>query len=174
MRVLINTEYSGLEFSIPALHRYNELAGTQMVHFSYVEDVGNHITTSEYVQEPMPDFIPVVLLSPDDPELDNTASLWFDNIPRNDKNLIQVFEEFGENISDERLYNRLAIIEIPDNANWHVEGQDWGGETLVVKSLKINLEKIENYGIMSINEFTNYLENNPDVVEFCEKYINGR
>lgn len=172
MQVLINTEYSGLDFNIPALHRYNELAGTQMVHFSYVEDIGNHIKYYEFCEEYSPDFIPIVLLSPDDPELDNLASVYFDNIQRNDKHLIQVFEEFGDKISDEHLYNRLAIIEIPDNANWHIIGQDWGGETLVVKTLKIDLEKIDNYGKMSINEFTNYLENNPDVVEFCEAYYN--
>jgi len=171
MKILINTEYSGLEFGIPALHRYNELAGTQMVHFSYIEDVGNHITTSEYVQEPMPDFLPVILLSPDDPELDNTANLWFDNISRNDKNLIQVFEEFGENISEEHLYNRLGIIEIPDNANWHVEGQDWGGETLVVKTVKINLDLVEDFDAMTKLQFVEYLERNPNVINFKEAYF---
>jgi hypothetical protein len=116
----------------------------------------------------MPDFLPVILLSPDDPELDNTASLWFDNISRNDKNLIQVFEEFGENISEERLYNRLSIIEIPDNANWHVEGQDWGGETLVVKTIKIDRDKL--VGLNGVNEIVNFLESNPDAIDFEEKY----
>ena len=168
MNVLINTQYSGLNFSYDALCRYKDLSGNQMVPFSYVENIGSHLKYYEYCDEPLEDFIPVMLFNPDDPDDENWLTGDSYNIKRDGQHLIQVFEEFGDTISEDHLFNRLAIIEIADNANWHIESQDWGGETLVVKTVKIDRDKLA--GLTIIDEIVDFLENNPDAIDFNETY----
>jgi hypothetical protein len=178
MKILINTQYSGIDLSLPALQRYTELSGTEYVHFSYVDKIGNHIKHYEYCDEPFYDHTPIVLKNPNDPE--DWASYNFSDISRNDLNLIQVFLEFGENISDESLYKHLKIIEIPDDSKWSIQSNDWCGENLIVKTIKIDREMVvqkykERYNCNdeTINIVLNTLDvlkNDPDVVEIVEEY----
>jgi hypothetical protein len=178
MQILINTEYSGIDLSLSALERYNELSGSEYVHFSYVDEIGNHIRPMQYCDEPFIDQIKIVLKNPNDLECDNWCN--FDDIPRNDPNLIQVFLEFGEDISEESLYKHLKIIEIPDDSKWLIQSQDFGCESLIVKTIKIDREMVaqkykERYNCNdeTINIVLNTLDvlrNDPDAVEIVEEY----
>ncbi len=175
MQILINTDYNGLRLSNNALERYNELSGTEYVKFLYVEEIGNHVKYLKYCNKPFYDHIPTILKSPDDPE--NWTSYDLDEIPRNDPNLIQVFLELGENFSDEHSYKN---IEIPDDSIWSLQYDDVGGESVIVKTIKINREiVVEKYkdryncNDETINIVLNTLDvlrNDSDVVEIVEKY----
>jgi len=54
---------------------------------------------------------------------------WFHDwdIPRDDKNLIEVIEALGEKAS--KLYAELEIIDIPDDVDWEIDEYD-GYETI--------------------------------------------
>jgi hypothetical protein len=181
MRILINTQYSGLDLSFPALARYNELSGSEYVKFSYVDEIGNHVKHHEHCGQPFYDHIVIILKNPNDPESENWASYDFADIPRNDPKLIQVFLEFGENISDESLYKHLKIIDIPDDSKWSIQSQDWGGEHVIVKYIEIDRRMVvEKYSkrynctnetIDIVLNTLDVLRNNSDVVEIVEEYF---
>lgn len=51
-------------------------------------------------------------------------------IPRDDKDLVELVEEFGDKMSG--CYARLKVVEIPDGVEWEIEEYD-GNETIAEK-----------------------------------------
>lgn len=51
-----------------------------------------------------------------------------DRIPRDDKHLVKVFEEMGNEACEGGI---IKIVEIPDGVNWHIEFDGYGGEIVV-------------------------------------------
>lgn len=173
MQVLINTKYPGLNLTGEALARYNELAGTSYVMFSYIDDISNYIQYIYDCETPYIDYWPVVLLNTDDCEEFQS----YDDFARNDPCLIQVYEEFRESISDESQYQSLKVITVPNNCTWELRQDDWEGETLVISFIEIDRDNAvklynEQYGIASDDAINmlNILSANPDLISINEEY----
>ena len=100
MKIVINRCFGGFGLSDQAIQRYGELAGLNLI-----SEEGGLFGLTWYLN------------SVDDK---NYFSVY--DIPRDDPNLIQVVEEMDE--LSWGPYSELAIIEIPDDVTWTIEGYD--------------------------------------------------
>ena len=99
MKVVVNRCFGGFSLSDEAIMLYGKLSGRNIV-----------VKTDEDI----PSFSYFV---------DLNDSEWYDrNIDRSDKYLVQVVEELG-NAANGR-FAALAIVDIPDNIEWHIEEYD--------------------------------------------------
>lgn len=103
MKVIINTEYGGLNLSHAAVLRYGQLKGLYI--YRTPEKLDEYFFDREMQER------------------------WdLDDIEREDPALIQVIEEMGEKAETE--FGKFKIIEIPDGVKFWVEEFEPNGETI--------------------------------------------
>ena len=137
MKIAIDTHSCYFELSHKAVMRYTELCGVKL--YCYVADYDKDDTDNCFIEYVERDNDQCSIYYFTEPLKDNK---WdgrdYDkvfhcvNIPRNDKNLIQVIEEMGRKASDENSY--IKIVEIPDDVQWQIDCMgDWDREKVVEK-----------------------------------------
>lgn len=123
MKFVINKAHSNFSLSHAAMLRYAELSGfTLFVEEDKDGDLQYAKVHHDQIRE---------LKRKDPVPWSVIHSLLFDAhmIERNDPNLVQVIEELGAAANDE--WNRLKIVEIPDDVDWVIrdyDGAEWIAE----------------------------------------------
>lgn len=129
MKVVINKCYGGFGLSPLGKKRLAELQGRKCFFFKRQFTSKNEryylLTESEGIKNKNS-----LAFDVDDPAIINAG--WdghYISEPeyRADSNLVQVVEELGEQASGEHA--RLVVVDIPDDASWHIEEYD-GIETI--------------------------------------------
>ena len=180
MKILVNRTYDNFTMSQKAISRYNELAGTDYRRFDYI---GENILEAfesgkEYdtILEPPYQVCNIIIEG-------NDYSNWVDLdkiIPRNNKYLLQVFEELGDEfLEQERFKNKLEVVEIPDNVDFKIVSSDEGGSEFVKYfTYSIDKDKLTNicnnlriYNEDIINRLNDIIFSNPSIIQTKEIYV---
>ena len=186
MKILLNRTYDNFTMSQKAVARYNELASTDYRRFDYIgenileefergkefEKEYNEILECKY-----PTVANIVIIG------DNLNGEWIDldkDIPRNDKDLLQVFEELGDEfLEQERFENKLEIVEIPDNVDFKIVSSDEGGSEFVKYfTYTIDIDKLTNicnnlriYNEDILDRLNDIISSNPNIIQTKEIYV---
>lgn len=185
MKILLNRTYDSFTMSQKAIARYNELAGTDYRRFDYIGE--NLVEEIEMVREFEKEHNMVYMSM--NPNVCNAVVIgdnyedWVDldkDIPRNDKYLLQVYEELGDEFLEEDFdYYKLEIVEIPDNVDFKIVSSDEGGSEYVKYfTYTIDKEKLTNicnnlriYNEDIINRLNDIISNNPNIIQTKEIYV---
>lgn len=121
MKIVINTTYGGFGLSDQAIYRYAELKGIVLYKENFQGIYSNfyRIPVNEYY-----DFKDEVNTHPSDEGYVKLKSLEFsyNDIPRNDSDLVRVVEELGD--AANFAHSKLKIVEIPSGVDWMIDGFD--------------------------------------------------
>lgn len=129
MKIVINKCYGGFGLSAAAITAYLKLIGKEP--FFYKEDYDKKVyfkvSESEY------NHYCVVLTKDYGKTISNKNNMaWntfnadhfsYNDIPRNDKNLIAAIEAVGEHVASANLA-KLKIVELPDDVKWEIDDYD--------------------------------------------------
>jgi len=186
MKILINRTYDNFTMSQKAISRYNELAGTDYRRFDYIgENILEEFERgkefekeyNETLECKYPTVANIVIIG------DNLNGEWVDldkDIPRNDKYLLQVFEELGDEfLEQERFENRLEIVEIPNNVNFKIISSDEGGSEYVkyftyklnTNALQKIIDKKKSKHEDMVDAIANFIEEYPKLIQTKEIYV---
>jgi hypothetical protein len=118
MKIVINREHGEFNLSPAATYRYAELAGLNVL------SKGEKGVWSLLLMHP-------TYSGRFEDMTDNETKniVYYFNIARNDKHLIQVIEELGKKASGN--FSDLKIVEIPDDVDWIIQeydGMEWVAE----------------------------------------------
>ena len=141
MKLVINSCYGGFHLSPKALKRYLELKGknayfykqTKIDEFTRIDDIDS-IKSGLFIECTTIDYGKVTNTYPSSP---------FENhsIPRNDKHLIQVVEELGEEANT--TVSKLTIVEI-ENGRWYKIHEYDGYESIEYRDIDDEWELAED------------------------------
>lgn len=132
MKIVVNRCFGGFGLSYKAVMRYGELIGKKI--YAYVNKDMNSFesNTCKQVFEDS-DLFTIYLTKPNlkkFPKGEESVYFSYRDISRDDKNLIKVIEELGEEAND--CFADLEIVEIPDGTDWTISEYD-GMETVEEK-----------------------------------------
>lgn len=186
MKILINRTYDNFTMSQKAIARYNELAGTDYRRFDYIgENILEEFERGKEFEKEYNETLEckyttvanIVIIG------DDLNGEWVDldkDIPRNNKYLLQVFEELGDEfLEQEKFNNKLEIVEIPDNVAFRIVSSDEGGSEFV-KYFAYSIDKdkltticnsLRIYNEDIINRLNDIISNNPNIIKTKEIYV---
>ena len=132
MKIVVNRCYGGFGLSPQATELYAEKCGFKV--FGYQKDYSDE-SFGKYIRFKVGDEPWCIHWLKEDLGVNPTSDMlnndveWFHDwdIPRDDKNLIEVVEALGEKASGP--YAELVIIDIPDDVDWEIDEYD-GYETI--------------------------------------------
>ena len=148
--IVINTKFGGFGLSHKGVMKYAELAGLTL--YFWIDDLcakvyGDKATLENpsvlihYTLVPKEEYEQILaeeekkLISPGRYEKSNKLYFSVGNIPRDDRNLLQVVRKLGEGAN--ARFAKLKIVEIPNDADWEIEEYD-GKEWIVEKHSRWN------------------------------------
>lgn len=96
----------------------------------------------------------------------------FDDSYRSDPYWLQVYDELGEEFSE----NEIELVEIPDNSNFYIYHHDWAGENVVLQTFSFQKDKIRCLlpDVEGIDAVLELLENNPNLVRVNTNFIENK
>lgn len=187
MKILLNRTYDNFTMSQKAIARYNELAGTDYRRFDYIgENILEEYERGKEFEKRYNEIIECKYCSVCNIILDGDnidSWVYLDKvISRNNKHLLQVFEELGDEFLEEdssALRDKLEVVEIPDNVDFKIVSSDKGGSEFVKYfTYTINKEKLTNicnnlriYNGDIINRLNDIISNNPNIIKTKEIYV---
>ena len=184
MKILLNRTYDNFTMSQKAIARYNELAGTDYRRFDYIGE--NILEEFERAKEFEKEYNTTLeckynvcntVISGDNYED------WVDldkDIPRNDKHLLRVFEELGEEfLEQDKFKSKLEVVDIPDNVDFKIVSSDEGGSEYVkyltyklnTNALQEIIDKKKSKHEDMVDAIANFIEEYPKLIQTKEIYV---